>query len=316
MLQLYKTQRINGTFWLIALLLLLQANNWLVSTVKLNESFSLLSLTNSLLAMFVCFVVVFLVSSLLNNVCNRFQLFPVSSNLPAALSMLFISLLPVFNTIGIWMIIYVLMVLIINKLFKTFQKNKPVPNFFDCFFLFACITILSPQLLLFLPVFFISIFIFNIPKWQYFVLALIGFLMPWLFWFAYLFVTDQLFWFTTYFGAFEFTSTKLGMLKLSDFSITALVFCFLSVLSVLFWTGINHRLHQIQRPVLLFTTLFILFGIIAVVLFISWQWSYLFGLVLPMGILVSFYFFGAKPFLAKLLFLILLGYVLIFPWIQ
>ena len=316
MLQLYRTQRINGSFWVIALLLLLQTNQWLVSVLVNHNSFSLLGWQNSYLAILVSTLVIYFSASLINNVCNRFQLFSSGSYLPAAVSCLLFALYDKIFTVSAWMLVVIIMVLIINKLFKTYQKNKPEPNYFDVFFLFSVITILFPPLIFLTPALVIAVFIFSIPKWQYFLIALIGFLMPWLFWCTYLFITDELSWVVSQYNFLLDGQTNFRGLHFSDVLPASILYCFYTIIATMYWVGNSHRLQQIQRPVLLFVTMFILFGIIAVALFLTWQWVYLLALIFPLAILSSYYFFEGGKILATILFLLLAGCAFVLPWIQ
>ena len=276
MLQLYRTQRINGSFWLIALLLLVQANGWLVQTFRLHEPFSLFGFKNSFLALAFGTVVLFIVASLLNNVCNRFQLFSASSNLPAALIILLFGLFSFRFSIDFWMLVSILMVLIINKLFKTYQKNKPEPNYFDVFFLFSIVTILFPEHIVLLPAFYICIFIFSIPNWRYLIIATLAFIMPWVFWFTYLVLTDNVGWFQEIGEKFTTQLTSFSTLSFSQLKPKLFVMLPFSVLAIIFWISTNHRLHHIQRPVLLFVTVFVVLCAVAATLFLPIQNGYLF----------------------------------------
>lgn len=316
MIQLFRTQKIYSLFWLISLLLIIQFNRFARELFKGDHTFTLFNLEHSLFSIFVSTIVVYIAASLINNVCNRFRLFESGSYLPAALTMIYSSFITDIFKIGRWMIAIILFVLIFNKLYKAYQKNKPEPNYFDTSFLLGIISILYPHLIFLWFALAVSIFIMSILKIRYFFISIFAFTMPWLFCITYLLMTNQASWLEQQIDFIRKSFTNFQDRGTFFFSFSSLFFLVSGLLCILYWTFRSHILYHIQKPILLSSSVFFAVAFILVLLFLPIQNFTIIALIIPLSILSSYYFYHTQSKLAKLLFISSLGFALAYPWIQ
>ena len=316
LIQLYRQQSINGTFWLVLLLILLQTNHWAAQSLAGNQSFQLLTIKNSYATIIVGSIIIFICALMVNNICNRYRLTESFSNLPAALIILFSGFLLTRFQQVVWMPVLVLTVFIMNKLYKAYQKNKPEPNYFDVAFLIGVLSIIHPPFVLLLLAHILAIFILSIAKLRYFALSFIGFFMPWALLYTGLFLTNNMEVYNEYFIIEIFNSTNFLSLVLNDFSASFIVMFLVAVLSFFYYTSTSFKLSHIQKPILAVASLFIIVVSLIILLFLPEQQKTLTALIIPLAILATYYFFGGSKILVKFLFLLLIIVAFSLPWMQ
>lgn len=128
----------------------------------------------------------------LNNILNRYEVLYKNSFLPALMYTLLMSLaLPVLEFHPV-ILVNLLLLRVIDKTFTLFKNDSPIPSLFDsCFLISIASLIYLPAATMFI-LFLIALLIlrpFNLREWM---IALIGFGLPYFFLSVYFFWTDQL----------------------------------------------------------------------------------------------------------------------------
>ncbi len=110
------------------------------------------------------------------------------SYLPSLMFAVLASCLPAFQQFNPVLIVNLLMLFILNKSFALFKEESPVPLIFDCCFLIAIASLVYLPAILFFLLFLISLLVLRPFHWREWIVAFIGFSLP------YFFISVYFFW--------------------------------------------------------------------------------------------------------------------------
>ena len=171
---------------------------------------------NSLLALFL----VLFMALLIQQINTRYNFIRMRTVLPAPLFIIIIGGLTSLHTLHPVYFGAVFLLIAIYRSFSAFDQAKPYSAAFDTGFLIGLGSIFYFNLIIIFPAFFIGISILSRNyTWRPFVLAIMGFILPFLFVAAYAFFTDQLIVFFN--NIIQSFSTNSGQFR---FSIAQIVF--------------------------------------------------------------------------------------------
>ena len=150
-------------------------------------------------------------------------------------------------------------IILIYRLFDSFNKDRLDFNFLDAGILMAIAVLIYIPAVFYVPILFITLILFRNGVWQEWVYPWIGFCMPFLFWSSYLFLTDQ----SLNIIAEEFRRIFSSSGRVHDYSMVQLAFY--GYLAFLILIGsfhmirtINNRKIQSRVSFIFFLWLFIL----------------------------------------------------------
>ena len=139
----------------------------------------------------VSFLLVLFSAYIFSYVTNHHQLLPSKSHLPAFFYALFVSYKPElldFNKIVFLNLIYIL---VFDQLFRTYKKESADNNIFNAGFLCGIAGLLFLPASLLLVLVFASLIILRTPSFREWLVAIIAFLIPFIYFASYYFFTDQ-----------------------------------------------------------------------------------------------------------------------------
>jgi len=146
---------------------------------------------NALLNKAIAFLIVLFSAYLLSYVINYHQLLPSKSYLPAFFYVLFLSYKPElldFNRIILLNLVYIL---VFDQLFRTYKKELADNNIFNAGFLCGIAGLIFLSASGMLLVVFISLIILRTPSLREWLVAIIAFLVPFIYFVSYYFFTDR-----------------------------------------------------------------------------------------------------------------------------
>ncbi len=315
LLQLFKTKRLNGGVMLIMLLLVCRLAV-LSYTYTVSGPPALLSLQYSWLSIVLTTLVIYGCGMLCSNIANRYQFLNVPSHLPTAVFFLLSNFIDRSHSVGPWCFVLIFSVLGFNKLTKAYQKPRPDRNYFDVGFLLGMSSLFYLEYSFFLLAIFICALLLNNFKLRYFTIILISFFMPWVYWFTYLYFTDQ---FQLFFNSVHEISDQFIWLNFSfwnDLTMSFYYLVILGLLSMLFWFSRRSYLDGYQRPILQISTIFCVISVAIIILLPISQYHILLLLILSLVFLMAYWFFYMNQKLANVLFIITTMLALIYPFIK
>jgi len=316
LIKLFKHQRNYGGLYLLILLLLILTSRF-GYLFTFGYELSLFSLQFSVLSFVVNFVIIFACGLLVNNIANRYRFFDGLSNLPAALFFCFLAFVPRNQNIDLWLVVLLFSVLVVNKLIKAHGQSRAGRNYFDAAFLLGIIAIIFPVYTVYLAgIIFISL-LFSGLHFTNIKLSVIGFLFPWLFWIAVIFVgfpTDWLAMLTDKTKIFD--AFALPDIKTIELPISVLVLVAIWVVGTLFWRARKPYLENLQQPILALCSLLCFLGVVLGVLNLENIFFILLFTFCTFSLLFAHVLYYSKKSLASVLFLLFTVYSILYPWIK
>ena len=85
--------------------------------------------------------------------------------------------------------------------------------------------------------------------------------------------------------------------------------------SILYFFGLSNQNEYIGHSIFFTVSLFFIFGIICIFSLTSLHEKTISSLVIPLAVLVSYHLFFVRQSLAKILFFLLIGLAIAYPWI-
>jgi len=248
----------------------------------------------------------------LNFIVNKHEVLYKNSYLPALFYLLFVSMIPQFLTFHPVLITNTILLFVLDKLFKVYKNPAAMSLAFDSCFLIGLATLFYLPAISFFLLFAISILILKTFSWRDWLVGLIGLSLPFFFTFIYYFWSDDL---GTFAQKFFLNNIRqlwdTSGLVLQGYRITLAVISVLFVLTLIrirqhFYKNVT-RIRNFQQVI------FILLGVALLsLIFTSGSAAvYRFSiLVIPIAVMISYYFLAAKKkWWTELLFWVLLGLV-------
>ena len=199
-----------------------------------------------------------------------------------------------------WIISFFLL-FYLNILFSAYQKDRPFSQVFIANFLLAIIALFYSDILLLFPLFIVTFLTFRNMSWRSMLISLIGLALPFLFYWVYTFLLDQIFIFNT--PTFKLVSLSiptintLSYAEISWFSIV-IVILLLSFLELVFW--------MYKKSIRSRKSFFIILAYFILLLFINIDNSY-YLLLTPISIIVAnFFVYSKQKRLTEILFFLFL----------
>ncbi len=252
----------------------------LMSLISLNQ-YLLLSIS-----LILCLFLAFLVSFI--NLSK--QLIEKRNYFPALFFLLTISWIPDLKMYINSLIALIFISFAFNRMLSAYSKKYNLFAFFDSGILIGLASLFYFSFSIFLFVLWIAIILFQIPAWRNFLTSLIGFLVPWLFYYGiYYFIN----------GSFKELNQLIYDLLLNnqaykDFNVLHWVFIVISILAIFcssihFVRNINHMTVRGKRIFYLFLWTFIILLIQYFVLPVH-ESMILLGTAIPLSFLFARYF--------------------------
>ncbi len=145
--------------------------------------------------------IVLFVSFLIQQINISFSLIKVRTKLPALVFILLVGGLTPMHTLHPVYLAAILLMLSIYSIFSVFNNPEPVTHFFNAGLFLSIGSLFYFNLLALLPALFIAVSVLRRePLFRDYFALFIGFLLPWLFAFSYLFFTDRIVEAITIFG--------------------------------------------------------------------------------------------------------------------
>jgi len=251
-----------------------------------------------------------------NHIISLHEVLYKPSNLPALMHLISLALLPSFLCFSPFLFINSLLLLSIHKTLQLYKAETALGLAFDTCFIIAGMTMLYSPCILFLLFFIISLSILRPFNWREWLVALMGFITPWILIWVILFLMDK----QGSVHMFDDVQHLKPLVKLHTLSkantVTAAGILILMVLSLFklrnnyFKNVIKMRKYQLCILILLIITLLIVF--------IPFQHSEArFSLLaVPVSVLLAYYFIALKrSFFYELLFSLIIA-LLVYNYIQ
>lgn len=168
---------------------------WLENSITLNNGMldGVLNWISSIEWMNYLIAVIFisLQAIYLNHIVNELKLVKNNTHLVAFIFVLLYGLSPVFLVFNPIIVANVFVLVMFHQLSKTYNIQQPLSVSFNTGFLIALAALLYFPFILLFPFTWVVFVYAGIPKWRNFVVSIIGFLVPFIFYGAYLFLTDS-----------------------------------------------------------------------------------------------------------------------------
>lgn len=146
-----------------------------------------------LLQVVISLALILFVSFLIQQINISFSLIKVRTKLPALVFILLVGGLTPMHTLHPVHLAAVLLMLSIYSIFSAFNNPEPVTHFFNTGLFLSIGSLFYLNLTALLPAFFIAVSILRRePQFRDYLALFIGFIVPWLFAFSYLFFTDRI----------------------------------------------------------------------------------------------------------------------------
>ncbi|MDQ3049467.1 MAG: DUF6427 family protein [Bacteroidota bacterium] len=249
----------------------------------------------------------------LNYMVQKHEVLYKNSYLPALFNMLFISLIPQFLTFHPVLIANSILLFVLDKLFRIYKNPAAMSLAFDCCFLIGLATLFYLPAISFFLLFALSILILKTFSWRDWIVGLIGLALPFLFTFIYYFWIDDLDEFSNKFFLKNIRQLwDTGGLILQGYRITLGVVSFIFILTFIrirqnFYKNVT-RIRNFQQVIFLFLAVALLSLIFTSGSAAVYRFSIL---VIPLAVMISYYFLAAKKkWWTELLFWVLFGLVI------
>lgn len=152
--------------------------NWLGAT----------SIISTIVALFILIIEAFLI----NFIVNENEILSKQSFLPALFYILFMSCDSSFLSLNPLLLANFFILLAIHQLISSYRKDTALSNAFDAGLLLALATLFYFPCVVFFPLIYIGFLLFRPFVWREWLIAFIGFVVPYTFVFAYYFWNDML----------------------------------------------------------------------------------------------------------------------------
>lgn len=314
MISNFKTTRNFGGVQLLVFLLIIQTSRFAQLFYEGYE-FSLVTTKFSFLSFTVNTIIIFFCGILLNNILNRYDFFESNSQLGAATFFIFCAFIPFNQNIDIWLIPLVLSLIIFNKLIKVRKASRIGRNYFDSVFLLGIIAVFFPVYLLYLLPIWLSMVMFRKPIFSSFALTIVSLLMVTMFWSVYLFWINDFGWFQRTFFAIKDSFIVYNMNVINILQ-SLYFFAILWVITFFFWLSRRRKLNVTSFGILQYSSVLAIIGIGIAVCFFTQQIEILIFTFFAFSVLISYLLYYTKTKLANVLFLLLTGYAILYPWIK
>jgi len=310
----FKTKRNFGEVQLLVFLLLIQTSRY-IQLFFAGYEFTVFSSNFSLLSFIVNTFLIFVCGVLLNNILNRYELFETKSQLGAATFFIFCAFIPYNQNIGLWLIPLILSLIIFNKVIKATRASRVGRNYFDSAILLGIIVIFFPAYIFYILPILVSMILFKKISFSSLFLVFIGLFFVTIFWTLYLFAIDNLEWYQQLILNLKQGFT-LFQLDVMSFLQPMYFFSLSWIFTLIFWFSRKRKLNDTSLAILQYSSVLSLIGICTAFLFFGQQMELLLFTFFAFSVLFSYLLYHTKVTLANILFLILTGYAIAYPWIK
>ena len=209
---------------------------------------------------------------------------------------------PFVNTFEVWISSFLLLFLF-NFLLESYQKELPFSQFFNSSLLLGVVTFIFPNLILLILILIISGINYSNISLRVVLIILLGFVIPYIFYFVFTFMTDNLFVLP---ALCNFSQMSLSIVK--DFHLSKIIWLLVLVLVALFsFHELFNWLYKksIKSRRTFMTIIWFFFITILIAVFSSWEYFYF--AALPLSVIISNYFvYAKKRKIAGILFSVLI----------
>ncbi len=249
----------------------------------------------------------------LNYIVQKHEVLYKNSYLPALFYLIFLTVIPQFLTFHPVLIANSILLFVLDKLFKIYKNTGAMSLAFDSCFLIGLTTLIYLPAISFFLVFALSILILKTFSWRDWVVGLIGLALPFIFTFIYYFWINDLNEFSEKFFLGNIRQLwDTGGLVLQGYRITLGVVLLVMILTLNrirqnFYKNVT-RIRNFQQVIFIFLGVALLSLIFTAGSVAVYRFSIL---VIPLSVMISYYFLAAKKkWWTELLFWVLLGLVI------
>ena len=208
---------------------------------------------------------------------------------------------PFINTVEVWISAF-LVLFLFNFLLESYQKDLPFSQYFNASIILGVLTFIFPNLIYLILILIISGINYSNLNWRIFVTIFLGMLIPYLFYFVFVVVTEIPFSMPKF---FKFSQISFSPIKEVHFSKiiwleTLLLVVFFSFFELFMW--LYKKSIKSRRT---FMTI-IWFFLISILIANYSGWEYFYFSLLPLAIIIGNYFvYTNKRKIAEILFSLL-----------
>lgn len=256
---------------------------------------SFLAYLPSWLTFIVLYVFICAESIYLNLMLNRHEVIYKNTFIPALIFALFVSSTPILMQFHPIHIVNLLLIRVLDRLFTLFKNEAPVSALFDIGFLSGIMASLFLPAILMLPLIMASLAIMRSFKLKEWLIAIIGFTLPFFFISVYTFWNHSLliFW-NDYFSHFKNINTTIDITLSTSLLITSIFIGLLFLLSLLKLRS-NYRKNVIRMRI--YQQIFFIFLLLSassLFLLRKIQFIDFAFLLIPVSVFCGYYFVSAK----------------------
>ena len=154
--------------------------------------YSLVNPFAALVIKLLCIAIVSFEAIYIHFIVVKHEVLYKDSYLPSLMFAVVASCLPEFQQFSPVLLVNLVMLFVMNKSFSLFKEPSPIALIFDCAFLLAILSLIYLPADLFFILFLIALLVFRPFHWREWIVAFIGFVLPYLFISVYLFWMDGL----------------------------------------------------------------------------------------------------------------------------
>jgi len=256
------------------------------------------------------FSLLFIQSIVLNNLVINNNLLEKNTFLPALVYFVLMSALQPYCTFTPIHLTNLIWLLCINRVLKIYLKEDPYESIFIISMLISISALIYTQALFFLAFLWLCFFVYRIFKWREWIISLLGFAIPFLFFAFYLFWNDNLNFIAKFLNIFYFIPFHLNYKSIEFIS---------SVIFVLFslFTVVKYQMYYKEKIVMLrkFSGVLVSFyaiGLLSVYSLMQNELNHLMCIFIPVSIFASHLFLKLKRnWIAEILFFVLLIIIIV-----
>jgi hypothetical protein len=136
-------------------------------------------------------LLVYIQAILFNQILINYNIFSKPSFIPAAVYIVVSSLFTIFLTLQPVLIANFLMLWLMERLFSIYKTDKPIARAFDLGLIVAAGTFVYFPFFVMLPIIWIGLTLYLPFSWRFWLSGLLGFLVPYFFFWVYFFISDN-----------------------------------------------------------------------------------------------------------------------------
>lgn len=161
------------------------------NTAPLYQLFLFIIAHNVYLQLSIAFILTITSALLLNQIATEFELTEKISQLGTLIYILFSGAMISYTTMNAALIVNLLMLFLLQSLFKVSESKEPIPLVFNASFVLGVASLFYLPALLFILLLWVALMVFRVSQWRNFIVSLVGLVLPFVFAFTWYFWNDE-----------------------------------------------------------------------------------------------------------------------------